>query len=119
MSRRSLRFDTDALASALSDARDTTSDQARMLFRSAVDSMSDGSRTAKKRVNRAVDALAGRPAAPRWGQIALFTGLGLATGAVAAMAARQAVARRMALTEDQADELAALEQARMESRMVP
>jgi hypothetical protein len=116
---RSLRFDTDALVSALTDARDTTSDQARVLFHSAADALSDGSRTAKKRVNRAVDALAGRPAPSRWGQIAMYTGIGIAVGAVGALAARQVVARRMAEISDRPDELEALEQARMESTMVP
>ena len=116
---RSLRFDTDSLVSALSDAKDTTSDQARLLFHSAADALADGSRTAKKRVNRAVDALAGRPAPARWGQVAMFAGLGVAVGAVGALAARQAVARKMAEADNQADELEALEQARMESTMVP
>jgi len=116
---RSLRFDTDALVSALADAKDTTSDQTRMLYHSAADALSDGSRTAKKRFNRAIDALAGRPTPPRWGQIVMYTGLGVAVGAVAALAARQAVARRMAEISDQPDEIEAINQARVESTMVP
>jgi len=116
---RNHRFDTDALVAALSDARDSTADQARDLFHSAADRWSDGSRHARKRVNRAVDALAGRPAPPRWGQIAMFAGIGVAVGAVGALAARQAMARRLAEIDSKPDELEALHQARVESTMVP
>ena len=119
---RSRRFDTDALVSALSDAKDTTTDQARELFHSAADAVSDGSRTARKRVNRAVDALAGRPAPPRWGQIVMIAGAGVIAGAAVALASRQAVAKRLAELDSldtRADETHALNQARVESTMVP
>jgi len=116
---RSRRFDTDYLVSTLSDAKDNTADQAREFYRSAADSISDGSRLARKRMHRAVDALAGRPAPARWGQIAMFAAFGVLAGAVAALAARQVVASRMAELEDRPDELTALQQARAESTMVP
>ena len=116
---RSRRFDTDALVSALSDAKDTTADQARDLFHSAADALSDGSRTARKRVNRAVDALSGRPAPSRWGQLTLFAAIGVVAGAVAALAGRRAVTKKMAEIESRPDELEALDKARVESTMVP
>ena len=116
---RSRRFDTDALVSALSDAKDTTADQARDLFHSAADALSDGSRAARKRVNRAVDALSGKPAPSRWGQLALFAGIGVLAGAIAALAGRRAVSKKMAEIESRPDELEALDKARIESTMVP
>jgi hypothetical protein len=116
---RSRRFDADALVSALSDAKDTTTDQARELFHSAADAVSDGSRTARKRVNRAVDALAGRPAPSRWGQLTLFAGIGILAGAIAALAGRRAVSKRMAEIESRPDEIEALNRARVESTLVP
>jgi hypothetical protein len=116
---RSRRFDTDALVSALSDARDNTADQAREFYRSAAESLNDGSKTARKRMHHAVDALAGRPSPARWGQMAMFAAFGVIAGAVAALAARRVVAQRMIELEDKPDEVTALEQARMESTMVP
>jgi hypothetical protein len=116
---RSRRFDTDTLVSALSEAKDNTADQARELFHSAADTLSDGSRTARKRVNRAVDALAGRPAPSRWGQLTLFAGIGVLAGAIAALFGRKVVSDRLAEIESKPDELEALHKARVESTMVP
>lgn len=116
---RSRRFETDTLVSAMSGAKDTTADQARMLFHSAADVLSDGSRTARKRVNRAVDALAGRPAPSRWGQLTMIAGIGVVAGAIAALAGRKVVSDRMAEIESKPDELEAMHQARVESTMVP
>jgi hypothetical protein len=116
---RSRRFDADALVSALSDAKDTTTDQARELFQSAADTLADGSRTARKRVNHAVDALAGRPTPSRWGQLALFAGIGVLAGAIAALAGRRAVSKKMAEIESGPDELEALDRARVENTMAP
>jgi hypothetical protein len=110
------RFDADALpgvdrlVSALSTARDSTSDQARELYRNATDTLTDGSRTARKRVHHAVDALAGRPAPVRWGLMAVFAAAGLVIGAVGALSARMAVSRRLAEL-DVPDEITAAEQA--------
>jgi hypothetical protein len=116
---RSRRFDTDTLVSALSDAKDTKADQARDLFHSAADVLSDGSRTARKRVNRAVDALAGRPAPSRWGQLTLFAAIGVVFGAIAALFGRKVVSDRLAEIESKPDELEALQRARAEATMVP
>jgi hypothetical protein len=115
---RSRRFDTDALVAALSDAKDNTADQARELYRSAADTLQDGSKIARKRMHRAADALAGRPTPARWGQVVMFAAFGVVAGAVAALAARRVVTQRMAEL-DKPDELAALGQARAESMMVP
>lgn len=116
---RSRRFDTDTLVTAMSGAKDNTADQARVLFHSAADALSDGSRTARKRVNRAVDALTGRPAPSRWGQLTMIAAIGVVAGAVAALAGRKVVSDRMAEIESKPDELEAMHQARVESTMVP
>lgn len=116
---RSRRFDTDALVAALSDAKDNTADQAREFYRTAADTFQDGSKVARKRMHRAADALAGRPAPARWGQVVMFAAFGVVAGAIAALAARRVVAQRMAELEEKPDELAALDQARAESTMVP